>query len=413
MRPDIVPVGSLPPLGTVPKKMHAQVIRQNRYGEPETAIQQEVVTVPEIQNDEVLVAVMAAGINYNNIWAALGYPLDIIEYRKRKGSLEDFHIGGSELSGIVYSIGSAVKSVSVGDHIVIQSGVWQKDDPEIISGGDTVLAKSFQAWGYEVNWGSFAQFAPVKEYQCLKKPEHLTWEEAAVYLLSGATAYRMLHHWNPNTIHENDVVLIWGGAGGLGCMAIQLVKEAGGIPVAVVSSDQRQELCLTLGAKGVLNRNNYSHWGILPSENSKPDEFLFWKNEVKKFKSDLEKITTGKLPSIVIEHSGENTIPTSLFVCNKGGMVVTCGGTTGYTASFDLRHLWMFQKRIQGSHFADINECDKLNNLILSKKIRPVLAETFPFEKTGFAHQLMKENIHPPGNMAILIGSNSPGLGVK
>ena len=89
-------------------------------------------------------------------------------------------------------------------------------------------------WGYDTCWGSFAQFTKVQAHQCLPKADHLTWEEAAAPTLTGATAYRMLHGWPPNTVQPGDVVLVWGGSGGLGSLAIQLVTHAGGRAVAVV-----------------------------------------------------------------------------------------------------------------------------------------------------------------------------------
>ena len=84
----------------------------------------------------------------------------------------------------------------------------------------------------------------------MPKPQHLTWEEAAAYMLVGATAYRMLHGWPEHTMRPGDPVLIWGGAGGLGSMAIQIAKAAGAIPVAVVSGEDKIDYCMKLGAKG-------------------------------------------------------------------------------------------------------------------------------------------------------------------
>ncbi|MGH7422618.1 MAG: crotonyl-CoA carboxylase/reductase, partial [Candidatus Methylomirabilales bacterium] len=76
-------IGEIPPLGTVPKSMHAYLIRQDRFGEPIKAFRVEQVEVPSIEPDEVLVYVMAAGINYNNVWAALGSPVDVIKSRQK------------------------------------------------------------------------------------------------------------------------------------------------------------------------------------------------------------------------------------------------------------------------------------------------------------------------------------------
>jgi crotonyl-CoA carboxylase/reductase len=394
--------------------MHAQVIRPERYGEPKTSFQSEVIDVPEIGPNEVLVATMAAGVNYNNVWAALGYPVDVIAARNKKGEPEKFHIGGSDASGIVYKVGSEVKNVKVGDEVVVHCAMWDPKDPWVLSGKDPMYAPSQIIWGYESNWGSFAQFCKVQDHQCLPRPQHLTWEASAAYMLVAATAYRMLHHWKPNDVKPGDVVLIWGGAGGLGAMAIQIVKAAGGIPIAVVSSDDKIEFCKNLGATGVINRNKFKHWGALTSEINKPEAFVEWTKQAREFGKAIWDIAgKGKNPQIVFEHPGETTLPTSVFVCETGGMVVICAGTTGFNATGDLRYLWMRQKRLQGSHFANDDNCRDLNQLVIEKKVDPVLAQTFTFDQTGECHQLMRENKHPAGNMSILVGAKTTGLGKK
>lgn len=409
-----VPVGTLPPLGEVPQKMHAMVIRKERYGEPTSAFQDELIDIPEPAPDEVLVAVMAAGINYNNVWAALGYPVDVISARMKKGEKEAFHIGGSDASGIVYKVGSEVTSLKVGDEVVIHCGIWDRNDPWVKAGKDPMFAPSQLIWGYETNWGSFAQFTKVQAHQCLPKPKHLSWEEAAAYMLVGATAYRMLAHWTPNTVQKDDVVLIWGGAGGLGSMAIQIVKALGGVPIAVVSEDDKIDYCMKLGAAGVINRKKFKHWGALTSDINKMDVFLEWTKAAREFGKAIWDIAgKGRNPQIVFEHPGESTLPTSMFVCETGGMVVICAGTTGFNATADLRYLWMRQKRLQGSHFANDENCQGLNQLVIDKKVDPCLSRTFKWEETGSSHQLMKENKHPPGNMSILVGAKTPGEGRK
>ena len=114
-------LGDRPPLGEVPEKMHAWLIRADRFGKPTEAFQKEVVNTPSIADDEVLVHVMAAGINYNNVWAALGFPVNVIAARNKGGEPEDFHIGGSDASGIVYAIGKDVTNVKVGDCLLYTS----------------------------------------------------------------------------------------------------------------------------------------------------------------------------------------------------------------------------------------------------------------------------------------------------
>ena len=112
--------------------MHAFAVRQNRFGQPRDAWKREVLPTPTIGPDEVLVYVMASGINYNNVWAALGQPLDVIAERLKMGEPEDFHAGGSDCSGIVWATGKDVKNVKVGDEVIVHSGWWRPDDPWVL-----------------------------------------------------------------------------------------------------------------------------------------------------------------------------------------------------------------------------------------------------------------------------------------
>lgn len=415
MSKEIYEIGEIPPLGEVPKKMYANLIRPDRYGEPKKGFAVEPVDVPDIGPDDALVLVMAAGINYNNVWASLGIPLDMVKvHEKDQGDTSKFHIGGSDASGIVYKVGSNVKNVKIGDQVVIHCGMWDVNNEEIKSGKiDSIVHSSNRIWGYEVNWGSFAQFTKVQAHQCLPKPPQYSWEESAAYMLVGATAYRMLMGWKPHIVREGDVVLIWGGAGGLGSMAIQIVKAKGGIPIAVISDDSKIEFCKSIGATGVINRKQFDHWGMLPHWK---DEAAYgdWVKGVRKFgKAIWEAIGEKKNPWIVFEHPGESTIPTSSYVVDRGGMVVVCAGTTGYNATVDLRYLWMHQKRLQGSHFANDDESNAFNELVINGLVDPCLSKTFKFEEIGDAHQMMYENKHPHGNMAALVSATKLGQGKK
>lgn len=407
---DLYEIGQVPPVGHVPAEMYAQVIRADRFGEPRTAFKVEKVPVPELKPDEVLVSVMAAGVNYNNVWAARGIPVDVIKVHAKGGDRTGFHIGGSDASGVVYAVGSDVTTHKVGDEVVVHCGVWDRDDPVVKAGNDPMFASSFQIWGYETNWGSFAQFTKVQAHQCLPKPKHLTWEAAAAYMLVGATAYRMLMGWPPHTVRENDVVLVWGGSGGLGSQAIQITKAQGGIPIAVVSDPAKFEFCKSLGAKGCINRKDFTHWGMMPHWEDTA-AYNEWAGGARAFGKALwDALGERRSPRIVFEHPGESTVPTSIFVCDTGGMVVICAGTTGFNAVADLRYLWMRQKRFQGSHFANDDQAKGLNDLVLAGKVDPCLGETFSFDDIPTAHQLMHENRHPAGNMACLVGAPKKGM---
>lgn len=381
------------------------VIRPERYGEPRTAFAEELIETPKPRAGEALVYVMAAGVNYNNVWAALGRPVDVIAARQKAGETENFHIGGSDASGIVWAVGENVENVKVGDHVVAHCGVWDTNDPWIRDGGDAIVAPSARIWGYETNWGSFAQFTRVQAHQLLPKPPQLSWAASAAYMLVGATAYRMLNGWPPHTVRPDDVVLVWGGSGGLGSQAVQIVRALGGIPIAVTSGPERGAFAMRLGAHGYIDRRDFTHWGALPDWR---DDAAYneWAKGARAFgKAFWEVLGERRNPRIVFEHPGESTIPTSIFVCDNGGMVVICAGTTGYLASVDLRYLWMRQKRLQGSHFANDEQCAAFNEMVARGDVDPCLSRTFAFDEVGVAHQLMYENRHPEGNMAVLVGA--------
>ena len=411
--PNTFPIGTRPPLGEVPEKMLAQIVRSERFGDPRTAFQIEEIEVPPLKPGEVLISVMAAGINFNNVWAARGIPIDVIKIRQKMGEPYDFHIGGSDVSGVVYALGSDVENISIGDEVVLHHGWWKPDDPWVQAGKDPMLAPSAAIWGYNTNFGSFAQFCVAQSHAVLPKAPHLSWEEAAAPTLVGSTAYRMLFGWEGNTCKEGDVVLVWGGSGGLGSQAIQLATVHGARAVAVVSDDERGEYCKSLGAVGYINRKDFSHWGVPPHWTDAHGQ-KEWMSACRAFGKALwEALGERRNPEIVFEHPGEATIPTSIFICETGGMVVICAGTTGYTASVDLRYHWVRQKRLQGSHGSNDEQAAAYNQLVYEEKIDPCLGKVYSFDEIGQAHYDMEQGEKGFGNRVVLVGAEKPGMGRK
>ena len=193
-------------------------------------------------------------------------------------------------------------------------------------------------------------------------------------------------------------------------MAIQIVRAAGGIPVAMVSSAERGEFCMKLGAKGYINRKDFSHFGRMPDWDDAA-RYGEWAKGCRDFGKALwDVLGERRSPRIVFEHPGESTVPTSIFVCDTGGMVVICAGTSGFNADVDLRYLWMRQKRLQGSHFANDDNAYAFNELVEAGRVDPCLGDVFEFEKLWEPHQLMHENRHSEGNMAALVGVTERGL---
>jgi len=374
--------------------MKAWVIRPERLGDPTVAMQLEDIEVPEPGPGEVLVRVMAAGVNYNGVWASLGLPVSIFRYTGY-----DFHIAGSDASGVVERVGPGVTRWAPGDEVVIHCNQSCGECPEC-NGLDPMACSNQKIWAYESNWGSFAEFCKVQSQQLLPKPPRLTWEEAASYGLTYFTAYRMLV--DQAGIRAGDNVLVWGAGGGLGTFAVQLCKLYGANAIAVVSSDDKVDLVKELGAAAVIDRRDF----LL----NDPDTGERIMDEIKRFGKAIRAATGGADVDIVFEHVGTATFFTSVFVARTFGKIVICGATSGFNLDFDVRYLWMRQKQIIGSHFANAYECNRANQLIAEGKIDPVLSRVFAFDECPVPHQMMKENQHV-GKMVVLVGAPAEGQG--
>jgi crotonyl-CoA carboxylase/reductase len=383
-------------IGETPELMQAIVIRKEREGAPIQSMQVEEVPVPEPGPSEVLVMVMAAGVNFNGVWAAQGKPVSVFRMHK-----EPYHIAGSDASGIVWKVGKEVRRWKPGDEVVIHCNQSCGQCPEC-NGLDPMACSEQKIWGYETSWGSFAQFTRVQAQQLVAKPKHLGWEEAASYGLTYFTAYRMLV--GRAQVKPGDNVLVWGAAGGLGIFAIQICKILGANPIAVVSSPDKIDLVRKLGAEMFINRREFDFaWS--PGET--PERTKKRLDETKRLGAAIRQMTGGKDPDVVFEHVGQETFPASVFLCKRFGKVVICGATSGFNLEFDVRYLWMRQKEILGSHFANAYQAERANELVISGKIMPVLDQVFDFAETPKAHQLMMENKHK-GKLGIRIQAPLP-----
>ena len=157
-----------------------------------------------------------------------------------------------------------------------------------------------------------------------------------------------------------------------------------------------------LGAAAVLDRREFA----LADPDTGERNF----DEIKRFGEAIRELTGGVDCDIVFEHVGAATFFTSVFVCSTFGTIVICGATSGFQLDFDVRYLWMRQKSILGSHFANAYECQRANQLIAEGKIEPVLSRVFPWSECPVPHQMMKENQHV-GKMVVLVGAEREGEG--
>lgn len=403
--PEIYAMQEYGELGLAPKRMHAWAIRKDRFGEPLQALVQCVVPVPDEDENYVLVRVMAVGVNYNSVWAGLGEPVSVFKMHDKT-----VHVPGSDASGIVWRVGANVHNCKVGDEVIVtclqqslEHGNGNLDNPNFCS-FDPMSSHDHGIMGYETPDGSYAQFVAVQAQQILPKPGHLSWEDAASYILTYFTAYRMLI--TQGNMKPGELALIWGGAGGLGTYAIQLCREMGVDAIAVVSTDEKGEFCKKLGALGYINRNEFKGYEV---RDTAFDQTETTSNELRRNKMMKaigkriwEICGERRSPDIVFEHSGMETFATSVFLAARFGRIVICGATTGYDLSFDVRHLWMHQKRIIGSHYANFLDCRQANTLITHGKIDVINTKTYPYQQLAQAHQDLFDN-RIVGNASVLV----------
>lgn len=364
------------------------------------------VAMPELAPDEVVVAVMASAVNFNSVWTAIFEPVPTYTFLAQRaregpwGARHDlpYHIIGSDASGVVVRAGPAVRRWSVGDRVAISPAIIDTTDPACQEDG--MMANETLAWGYETNFGGMAEFTVVKESQLLPKPECLTWEEAAANTLCAATAYRMLVGPHGARMKQGDLVLIWGATGGLGGYAIQLVLNGGGVPVCVVSSEEKAEIVRAMGCEYVINRADL---GLGDQGFREPRAWRVLGDRIRKL--------TGQDPHIVFDYLGRETFGASVWVAARGGSIVTCGSSTGYRHEYDNRHLWMKIKRIIGCHGFNYHEATEVNRLISLGMIAPTLSRTYPLDRAADAVRAVQRNEHI-GKVGVLCLAPEEGLGV-
>jgi crotonyl-CoA reductase len=379
--------------------------------DPRRSLHVEQVPVPELGPGEALVAVMASAINYNTVWTSIFEPVSTFSFLERYGRLSPlskrhdlpYHIVGSDLAGVVLATGAGVHLWHPGDEVVAHCLSVELESPD--GHDDTMMDPEQRIWGFETNFGGLAEIALVKSNQLMPKPAHLTWEEAASPGLVNSTAYRQLVSRNGAGMKQGDNVLIWGASGGLGGFATQYALNGGAVPVCVVSSDEKAEICRKMGAELIINRAEagYRFW---------KDEQTQDPREWRRFGSDIRALTGGEDVDIVFEHPGRETFGASVYAARKGGTIVTCASTSGYLHEYDNRYLWMNLKRIIGSHFANYRESWEANRLISKGMIHPTLSRTYPLADVGQAALDVHHNLHQ-GKVGVLCLAPEEGLGVR
>lgn len=333
--------------------MKAMVFEE--YGGPEV-LQWKDVPDPKAGPNDVVIKVRATAMNYNDVWGRRGDPMQV--------PLP--HISGSDASGEVVEVGSEVRNVKIGDEVIVHPGTSCRVC-EACTRGEEFFCRQYKIWGFQTGPldGAYGEYVRVAAVQAVPKPKNTTWEEAASFGLILQTVWRQLV--KRGRLTAGDYVLIWGAAGGLGTMAIQVARLFGAHPIAVASSEEKLAYCKELGVEHLLNRAAVN----VPQE--------------------VRKIASAG-PDIVFEHPGKATIGDSLRMVKWGGVVVSSGATTGYDAEIDLRHIFFRQASLIGSTMGSRADLAEGLKHVESGKLRPVVSQVMSMRELGRAETMMEND---------------------
>ncbi len=185
-----------------------KAIRVEEFGEPEV-LQYVDVERPEPGEEEVLIEVRSAGVNY----------ADTMRRRNQYVESQDLPFTpGSEVAGTVAEVGEGVEDVSIGDRVVSLVGT-----------------------------GGYAEYAVASARGLIPLPEGLDFDSAAAIPLQGLTAYHCIK--TSGALKDGESVLVHAAAGGVGTLSVQVAKLLGaGTVIATASSEEKLDLARSLGA---------------------------------------------------------------------------------------------------------------------------------------------------------------------
>jgi len=342
-----------------------------RHGGPEVL---ELRDLPEPRPgpQEVLIEVRASGVNPNGYWARLGvngrtFPLPMIP--------------GSDAAGVVREVGDHVNNVQVGDEVVVYCGISCRKCFRCVNGEEHVCERNggFKIWGFDTGpyQGAHAEYVTIHEHNVVPKPARLGWEEAASLPLTLVTAWHMLV--TNARLEANDVVLVRGSAGGLGGMATQIAKVRGAIVIAVASNETKAAFSKEMGADEVVIRpRTHGADGVEVSK-----AFL-------KRIAELSAKYARRGVDVVFDHVGGDTVMESVRALRHGGVMVTCGATSGYQTHVELANLFVHNKSIMGSTLGSKAELVQAMRCVERGQIRSRVTEILPLAECGRAQEMLR-----------------------
>lgn len=312
------------------------------------------VPIPTPGPGEVLLEVRACGINQVDLLTRDG---------QTPAAIPLPHISGTEVSGNIVELGSGVTGWAVGDAVVVDP-ILHCGQCEPCREGRTNMCRTSRVFGVQTQ-GGYAEYVTAPASQLFRKPDNLSYVEAASIAVTAPTAYHMLHR--RAAMQPGEDVLIIAAGSGIGVIGTQLAKLAGARVIATAGNDEKLRQASELGADFTVNHRD-ADWA-----------------------AQVRAITGGRGVDLVFEHVGEATWHGSLNAMARGGRLVTCGGHSGFMVDMNLWHLFVKEHTIIGSFAATRDDFLEVMRLAGAGAIKPLIQEVFPLEQIGQAHALMEQ----------------------
>ncbi|NWG13142.1 MAG: zinc-binding dehydrogenase [Acidobacteria bacterium] len=333
-----------------------KAVRFHKHGGIEE-LKYEDVDEPVAGPGEIVVRVKACAINHLDLWERVGLPGVRIPLP---------HISGSDVSGIVESIGPGVENIRPGSATLLYPGLSCMHCPACFEGHDN-LCRRYTILGLLTD-GGYAEFVKVPAVNALPFPEGLSFTGAAALPLVFLTAWHMLV--TRCAIKAGEDVLILGAGSGVGSAAVQIAKFFRARVIATAGSAAKLEKARELGADFVIDHSRRS------------------------IRDEVWRFTHHRGVDVVFEHIGSATWQDSFASLAYHGRLVTCGATTGHDASIDIRQLFAKQISIFGSYMGPRHELLEVLRLVQKGYLRPVVSAVLPLEEAGRAQQMVENREH-------------------
>jgi NADPH2:quinone reductase len=333
--------------------MKAVILNEN--GATDKLIYTTDFPVPEIGPEEVLVKIKATTINRADLVIRNGYPGLTLSFP---------HILGGDITGVVEKPGSSIIDFKQGDRVLSWSIVacgkceWCKK-------GRGGLCFNWQYFGMHRN-GSYAEYAAVPVSSLIKLPDNVSFEDAACLPVAGLTAYHALT--GVGNLKKDETFFIWGGASGLGMMAVQIAKNAGAKVFATAGTDEKIKKLKEIGVDYVFNH--------------RADEGIA---------ANVLELTNKLGIDVVLDYIGPATHPQSFQMVKKGGKILWCGIMTGREATISIHQTYLRHISLQGLYLGEKEELVELVSLVSKGIVKPYIGETLDLRDAAKGHILIGE----------------------